>query len=328
MNTIPKKYLRPSQTVAALQHVRSWLSKGLHPLEAARQIFDVYKESKSDAQKRHLGYLMATFIETSYLELSDGCASRFGIDYVPQLQFVKGGMLYFAGAIYPNRMPEWHRSFSQYVTDFQQDREVVNTEMAKEIFEEDTLVRTFVINPEEKIFAYSDNDRRSYTFVIADGCDEDVIVDESVLSDEPPKYYTERGHFTSPVYKIKLVRQIFEYILLQIGFPYVRTKVTVMFYNQNVNLLNVDDHNDVEAWQGVSVIVASDDRYDYCIVSSIDMINELYYDFPAMREVKRMVINALKATAIAYERICHSDKYIELTPSMLRRLTDDLFINS
>ncbi|MDE6668992.1 MAG: hypothetical protein K2K26_04810 [Muribaculaceae bacterium] len=80
MDTIPKKYLAPSQTAAAMQHAREWLSKGLEPYIAVRQLLEEYRTAKTEARKRHIGLLIAYFTETLNKAMAEKIIRYFGFE--------------------------------------------------------------------------------------------------------------------------------------------------------------------------------------------------------------------------------------------------------
>lgn len=326
MLTIPKKYLKPSQTVAALQLVRTWFSKGLLPIDGVRQIYEAYKEARSEEAKLNLGFFMATFLEDIKFILSDECARRFKFDELP-LNFtgIKGSLVYFIKALGNNNSVVWRRSFTQSVLDFHSLNDLANQYIINTLFYEFTIPGLFVIHPKEEVFAMGDYDRRSLTLVIGNGCNDDVLIDENVFGNEPPLYFTESYHFISPIYKLKLVKAILEYILLQIGFPYFKIKMVAIFYGRKVNLINRDDYIDSKDWENIEVMTPKDTIHDYYLASSSKMLVDAEEDTPVVTEIKHTLINALKATAIVCDKIYTLNKFVTLTPATLRQFTDGIF---
>lgn len=328
MLTIPKKYFKPSQTVSALQLVRSWLSKGLLPIDAIRQIYEMYKEAKSDEAKLNLGFMMATFLEDVKFILSDECARRFKFEELtPNFKGIIGSMVYFIKAVDDRKPLSWKRTFSQDVLEYKQDSNKVNPYILNKLFYEFTIPDLFVIHPKAQVFAMGDYDRRSLTLVIGHDCNDSVLIDENVFGDEPPLYFTESYHFVSPVYKLKLVKEILEYILLQIGFPYIKIKMVAIFYSREINLINREDYVDSKDWKNVEVMTPKDKIHEYYLASSSKMLVDDKEDTPVSTEVKHTLVNALKATAIVCENIFTLKKFVTLTPSSLRQFTDKIFFS-
>lgn len=326
MLTIPKKYLKPPQTVPALQLVRTWFSKGLLPIDGVHQIYEAYKEARSGEAKLHLGFLMATFLEDIKFILSDECARRFKFEELP-LNFtgIRGSLVYFIKAIGPDNPVVWKREFTQSVLDFKPLNDQTNQYILNKLFYEFSIPDLFVIHPKEEVFAMGDYDRRSLTLVIGNDCCDDVLIDENVFGNEPPLYFTESYHFISPIYKLKLVKAILEYILLQIGFPYIKIKMVAIFYSRKVNLINRDDYIDSKDWENIEVMTPKEKIHDYYLASSSKMLVDTEEDTPTTTEIKHTLVNALKATAIVCNKIYTLNKFVSLTPAVLRQFTDEIF---
>lgn len=326
MLKIQTKYIQSCDTVKALQNVRTWLSRGLEPLDGVRQLSEVYKKAKNDQQRRHLGFLLSSLIEAADFNLADECARRFNIiSQQYHIQQLKGGMYFFSQANNQEHPVIWKKNFSYNVRNFRHYKNVCDLDILNSVFELSTQPNVFAIHPLENIFVLGDADNRSCSLVIVHGGEGGILIDEEPFSTNPPKYFTEKTYFTSPVYRIKLVKQILEHILLEIGFPYFRIKTYVVFCHKSVRLINRDEYENSEEWKDIRVLTPEQKRKDYFFSSSSQMIERQFDDSTWMKDFKDTLYNAFKATAIVYERLSNNNEFTKLTPTLLRHLTRDLF---
>lgn len=326
MLKIQAKYVQSCDTVNALQNVRTWLSRGLAPLDGVRQLSEAYKKAKTDRHRQHIGFLLASLIEAVDFNLADECARRFNIiSRGYHIQELKGGMYFFSQANDPEQKVIWKKNFSYNVRNFWHYKKCDDYDMLKNVFHPYTQPNVFAIHPLENIYALGDSDNRSCSLVIVHGGEGAILIDEEPFLNNPPKYFTESIYFTSPVYRINLVKQILEHILLQIGFPYFRIKTYVVFCNKSVKLINLDEYENSEEWREIRILTPEQKSSDYFFSSSSMMVENDFNESPCMHDIKETLYNAFKATALVYEKLCNIEEFTKLTPALLRHLTRDVF---
>ncbi len=113
MEQIPKKYLKASNAVAALQKIRDWLRKGLRPVVAIRQLFEAYKTARTYGQKQYIGLLLSSFAEAIDSDLSENYANSFHL--YNSLNSIRGGMDFFANTCKELSDLKWTNKFAKYL---------------------------------------------------------------------------------------------------------------------------------------------------------------------------------------------------------------------
>ncbi|MDE5877539.1 MAG: hypothetical protein K2H47_08630 [Muribaculaceae bacterium] len=331
MDIIPKKYLAPSQTAAAMQHAREWLSKGLEPYIAVRQLLEEYRTAKTEARKRHIGLLIAYFTETLNRVMAEKIIRYFGFEN--HAGCLRGETALLAQALDKNKEFRWREKFSRLVTDYNQCTDAADPKAFEVLFDKEGREDVFTLHPYDNIFAFGGDDGRSVSLVIVNtrkGIEKeedeedqrDVIYgvrDACNIGIHKPAYLgADYETFISLEYKIKQVCRILDYILFQIGFPYIKLNTYILFY-KSIEFTGIDETED-------TTILFEDNLQEANFFGMPPkLFTEESGDTPAVVEIKQTLLNALKATAVVYRRYLCTVPSEPLTDDMIRDYCVPLF---
>lgn len=323
MEKIPERFLSPANERQALANIRQWLSSGLTVEAMATQITRRYPRCRP-ATKKYLGKLLASIYDFETPKTAAECAELFGHKVVDGLSVSE------SLAIEDSKPKE--RVFR--LLDF--DESVSLCDIMGKPFPHDKwpMVLTcgndnmvLTLNEDHNIYAFRDSDC-SITIFIVDNCDKDILVDEEPFNDEEPLYFTESTHFISPVFKVRIVKNILDYILEKIGYPRVDINIKVVFSHPGAFLINRDEYEEggcsEDGWRGVEVLTMSSilPCHAFSSVTRFLTVRDADSDSPAC-DLSVMLINALQATSMLYELAWRHGVHKSLDRKALERLAKE-----
>ncbi len=326
MEQIPKKYLKASNAVAALQKMRDWLQKGLRPSMAVRQILEAYKSARTNRQKQYLGKLLYAFAETVDNDLADYCSHRFQLD--PSDCSLKGGIPLFVNECKQLTEVKWNKNFAAYLEEYKLYDDIVKAELFDKLFFRDISTNVVTLHQYDKIFAVGDEDSKSLDLIIANDS-ETLFFTHNTLDSNTFTFDLADDFLPSPVYKIVLVKRILEFILSEIGFPFFPIKTKVVFHAASegyyISLSNQEIFESSERYKDVEFILPDDLKTDNFFTASSDLLVEKESDSGILKELKHTLLIALKVTAVIYRKLLYSSPDLTHTTTVFRKLAKYVF---
>lgn len=331
MNTIPKKYLSARHGEGAIHLMRRWIEKfGEGAIMGC--LLDAYKKS-NPADKAHVGTLMAMFFNLQSTEHASECACRFGIEIEPSLSV---GEWILAERIRNGHNVCWLKEFSESVSHWPMLVEEFDSNKYPLVFTSESARRVLCISKEDGIYAFR-TPQGAVRFMVINPMDNTALIDEEPFSgdiiDGCPLYFTETSHFVSPVFQLRVVSRLLDFVLSEVGYPTLPIKMSVVFNGYNASLINSPEYEiggeKMSDWNNVSVYMRSDYPNDYIITSTSHFLPEDSPDCPE-NEVASKLIDALAATSILYSNIVKEQKMLSTSISELRNLSRkyEIFSNS
>lgn len=252
-----KKYFSPSYGAQSIMLIRKWIASGATSVDIARWIKMEYEKAKDDAARLHLGHMLcAVMSATDTLDvtfLTRECANMFSI---PQIKEVSLGEAAFLGmtALYGEEKTVWLDNFNPYFVNTQR----LPSEMAPQTHVTRAMENCYnsnlvTVDQNNSIYFFRDDNTKVWLMIV-DYHGSDILIDEAIIGRQPALYFTESGHFISPVWMIRQVAKILEYILRRIGYPPLNVYKKVIFDNSDATLVNEDDYRKSNAWEGVEVL--------------------------------------------------------------------------
>lgn len=243
----------------ALSLVRTWGCSDDNGVAKAKALFDQYKVSHDAEEKRFLGLLLSMLFDTRRNEISEKSANRFGIKRYPGLSL---GETIFC-QLYEEKKEDfyWIRQLTSLYDNFDFETSYANWKKLLYVVRSEDVVKLMRLYHEKDgndiyIAKKIDGNLR---LMAVNQCDTSFLPDEVVYDGFEPLYFTEKVHFSSPVFQIKKMQEIIEFILMEIGYPPVRIEKYVAFPNENA--FNIDESRyksggDLEHhWDGVFVSI-------------------------------------------------------------------------
>lgn len=142
--------------------------------------------------------------------------------------------------------PHWDRQFAPHVSSA--TFRSAGAEAELQFIAEATCC--FEISRTDRIVCYREEDG-TLVLLMQELADKQIYCDEECFKKEAPLYFTDESHFISPVYKLQKARDILAEILSEIGYPYLRIKLKVMYTSSAASLMNEEDM--WEYWKGLDL---------------------------------------------------------------------------
>lgn len=152
---------------------------------------------------------------------------------------------------------------------------------------------------------------------VMENCPDDILIDEEPFADEAPLYFTSSTHFTSPVFKVKVVKQILDHCLEEIGYPHIPVKMTVIFTAHDANLINIEDYARHESWKDIEVLMLKSILPNYAFNNSRSFIDKNEDANSLKNQMRAALIHSICATSILYHSICDDNVATNLNSSIL-----------
>lgn len=320
MNIIPNKYLSARHGENAIHLMRRWTGK--YGESAAMEcLLNAYKEA-NDADKSHIGLLMAMLFDFRSNGHAVDCAGKFGVSVRPSLSV--GESILIQKAKDGNEI-RWLKDFTQAIhgwTSLVADFDSVNYPL---IFTPDAVRQILCISRNDGIYAFRMADG-SINFLVINTINDPILIDEEPFGKEGaenyPLYFTESTHFISPVFRLRTVCRLLEFILSEVGYPPIQIKLNVVFNKYNAYLINSTDYEANGAhtsdWQNISVYMRKDYPNDY-IFSSVTNFLQCHKMGSNEIQVTSMLVDSLSAVSILYKNISNEEKLLAVSNRELRR---------
>lgn len=325
MNIIPKKYLSHKYAAEARTQLRKWLM-GKDAGDAARELLDAY-EGASDADCRHLAVLMTMVFDLQTPPVAAECARLFGFDTRPAMSV---GEAMLVGSCAQASDLAWLKSFSKKVGVWNELSKDFDTNRYPLIAPPDKSRSILTISAKDGIYAFRHTGGMVDFFAVTNTCEE-VLVDEERFNDEYPLYFCTNSHFVSPVFMLKAVRRLFEFVAAEIGYPTVKVNLTMILNNSAGSLINADDYSTggikADEWEGIVAY----ERRDYIGKYLFDNIGDFLYNADAdpssvESSVMSKLIEVLAAVSIMYKGLNEDYALHDLTKAKMTRYARKLGI--
>ena len=98
----------------------------------------------------------------------------------------------------------------------------------------------FVLSEENRVYAYRDKEGYLVLLSYSDTAHE-IIADEEEFNDEPPLWFTEVGHFRSPVWAMKKIRRALNNMITHTGMSRIPIRCELIFTASDGCILNIQD---------------------------------------------------------------------------------------
>lgn len=318
MKNIPQKYYKVKNQREALGNLRRLVSSGLDVKDMALQLSSRY-ETADDAEKKHIGKLLASTYDFKSSIIAKECAFLFGLK---MRNYLSVGENMFIEGYQENENLLFRKHYSNVVIEnaavlfdnFEGGR--------RRILQSSSMANVLTINKAHRIYATIHSGGEVSIFIV-ESCGSDMLVEEASVMGDVPLYFTESTHFVSPVFRIKLVKIILDYCLKEIGYPAIKINPKVIFADLRANLLNRSDFEGPEAiyddWNGIEIIMYRDVDPEYPITDIVNWVsmereNELLF------QLRSALVNSISATALICNAICEDNKMPKLTSSALAAL--------
>lgn len=320
MNAIPKKYLTAANASKAYMLMRKWLRTS-GEATVMEHLLKAYGNAPS-ADKCHLGAMMAMIYEMKSRETAEECAGLFGHTGLPGMSV---GESILVARLEGKEKMEWLTTFSYKVRSWQPLVEEIDTNRHPLVFSPNMSGRVLTISKEEDIYAFRNNGGELYLVCIGN-TGNDILIDEDGFG-ETPLYFTVSTHFVSPVFKLRLANHLLNFVLAEIGYPSLHTRLVVVFNAYDAILINYDEYasggDKADEWEDIEVYMRKDypDRYIFTSASGF---------FPKEEEnclennTASRLIEAMAATSILYQRLRQDGKDAEISAAELRKYSRTL----
>ncbi len=317
MKNIPKKFLAASHDRCARAVIRNCLESGASVRDMALQLTEKYRQS-GPRVRAHLGRLLSIIYDFEASDIAEECARMFGLEVKEGLNVSQS--VYISG-YRDDETLYWRKNYTLEVMCRKEILEPYPAGDYPMTIPPRDLENVLTINGDDKLFAFMESDG-TINFFVTENCPHDILVDEEKMFDEAPLYFTEHSHFISPVFKLKMVRTIFNYCLREIGFPNIRIKMTAFFTHPGVNLINIDEYEQGGAshahWKGINVVMLKNVLPHYPLGNSIVFIDR--DSEPLVNQLQSTIVYSVAATSILYEEICRRNLRTKLSPTTLASL--------
>ncbi len=299
--------------------MRAWMDSGATAADLVRWIKAEYAKANEDKTKEHLGLMLATSMSVSDSfsgrKLAEKCADMFGLPTSKGNAIGEDAMLTMA-IINGCRPFEWPETFNPY---FVKKCSLPSASCPKTIvtkaLSDDDHRCLVTVDADHSI--YFMRDAAGYLWLIAiNHCSTDILVDEETFHCDPPLYFTENSHFISPVWIVRQIAAVLEYILMKIGYPPVHIYKRVIFDAQGVNLINEDVYLENGEWDGVDVVTldkVASNPFPAPAIPLLDIDNKLS---AVEQDMKARLYLSLMAVSTVLEGF-KIDKHWEITRSMI-----------
>lgn len=314
-----KKYFSPTSGTKSIMQMRRWMDSGATAADLVRWIKGEYDKAEDDETKEYLGVMLATAMSVSDSfsgrRLAHQCAELF--DMPPAKDMSVGEAALLTMAIVNGCKPlEWPETFNPYF--------VKNCRLPSAAAPAKIVTKALspadhrnMVTVSERHSVYFMRDAHGYAWLIAvNHCSADILVDEETFHCDPPLYFTESSHFISPVWIVKQVADILEYILMMIGFPPMKIYKRVIFDAPGANLINEDVYLENGEWEDVDVVTLHKTDGKVFPAPAIPVVESGREPFTSSQNLKTMLYLGVMATASVLEGFDIA-KHWEVTRSMI-----------
>lgn len=327
MKSLPFRFLLPAYSRQSFAIVRSLLESDLTVEEIAGELTKIYKSSCAEVQY-HIGRLLAFLYDFEAQHIALECAKMFELPTFPDLTVSES--IYITGydahdALY------WRNNYTEKVTCWDPILTPFPEENFPMVVDPSGVGNVLTINPLDGLYVLRDKDNGIHLFTVDEG-EEDILIDEQVYADTPAYYFTATKHFVSPVFRLKRAKQILEYCLSMIGYPYIPIRMTVVFTERKTLLINVEDYipggECADAWKGVNVILQAQLLPEAVFPEAKNFMGSAIDPESIHGDLYAGMLNSIAATSILYRALRKDDDcYPPLTSKLLRSecLKNDIF---
>lgn len=320
MNIIPNKYLSVRHGIGAIYLMRKWTGK-YGELATMECLLNAYREAK-DADKAHLGLLMAMLFDFRSNEHAVQCAGKFGISAMPSLSV---GESILIRIVEKGNEIGWCKEFSDAVCGWAPLVEEFDYVKYPLIFTPDSTRQVLCISKDDGIYAFRMSDG-SLNLLVINTMNDTALIDEEPFgtegSENYPLYFTESTHFVSPVFRLRTVCRLLEFILSEVGYPPLHIKLNVVFNKHNAYLINSTEYeadgDHASDWQHISVYMRRDYPNDYIFRSVTNLLQGHELECNANRVMSKL-IDSLSAVSILYKNISNEEKLLAVSNRELRK---------
>lgn len=307
MKTIPKKYLSAKFVREARSLVRSWSQKGESDEALVQEIIEAYGAAKN-RNRFHLGALLAMVFDLKCPDAAKKCAKLFNI---PLADGCSVSESIYATGISDEVLTPWRKDFSPKVMMWHPIVEELNIDKYPLVVYPSMADRVLTIHQSDAIYVYRRTDGALNLFLLHPSA-ENILIDEEQFADEAPLYFTEKTHFVSPIFKLRLVMLLLDFVLGEVGYPPLKIDLTAVFISPQAYLLNYDCYapggDNVADWEGATVIMRRDHLNEYLFTDVSRILVEGDFGEFAENEINSKLLGAFAAVSILYGNIDFHDE--------------------
>lgn len=316
MNIIPKKYLSHKNAAEARLRLRKHVL-GHDINDAITQLLYAYKDAKP-ADGTHIGTLIAMLFDMEAPAAARECAAMFDLP-------VRAGMSVGEAMMIDScREPAnvvWLKHFTHKVGLWNLLGKPLNTTRYPLIAQPDDAQQILTISNDDGIYAFRSTDG-ALTFVAINNAAEDLLFDETCYRDDYPLYFGRNTHCISPVFLVNTVKNIFDFVAAEFGYPSLKVNRAVVFNNRGARVLddddNIPDAADIDEWEGVNIYM----RRDFLGQYIFDSVGSFFYDNESdsiENTVVGPLIEVLAAVGIMYKELKTDHELADTSPKQLRK---------
>lgn len=251
-----RKYFSPEAASRSIMLIRSWKVNGATCNQIAGWITSEYAKATDDSTRCHLGLMLCAVYDSELLAetVARKCAELFGLDIITGHSISESALI---ESIKIHGIPDfqWLNALSDEFEErsLSAIRALRTEKISKSLSIRDSE-NMFPVDPANRVYALRAIDGSLWLIVFC-GSNEDILIDEECFNGMPAVYFTERRHFTSPIWRINTIAVILDYILERSGYTPMQLKKRVVFDGPYVTLLNYEDYRSDKSWDGIDVIV-------------------------------------------------------------------------
>lgn len=256
-----KKYFTADAGVESLMLIRKWLDNGATPVDIARWVTSEYAKAENDETRFHLGMMLCSVYDigdcANSADVAKKCADMFNIRLLKGRSISESAM---AQMLRHNNMDGLclRDRFNPYFENHCRKMSSVEIPawIKSRLSEHDC---ENLLSVDDKMFIYALRGLDGKLWLVGfNDCNTDILIDEELFSGEPPLYFTESTHFTSPVWLINHLARILEYILQKIGYPCMKIHKKMIFPAEHACLINYDEYVKCSEWRNLEAITWSE----------------------------------------------------------------------
>lgn len=314
-----KKYFQPSCGTKSIMQMRRWMDSGATAADLVRWIKTEYDKAEDDRTKEHLGLMLAAAMSVSDSfsgrQLAHKCARLFDMPTVKDRSIGEVAILTMA-IINGSKPFEWPETFNPYFAkNCLLPSDAAPTEIVTKALSPADHRNLVTVDARHSV--YFMRDALGYAWLIAvNHCNTDILIDEETFHCDPPLYFTDSTHFISPIWIVKQVADILEYILMMVGFPPMKIYKRVIFDSQEANLINEDIYLASDEWEDVDVVTLHKTDGKVFPAPAIPVVESDSEPFGSEHNLKVMLYLGVMATAAVLEAF-DITKHWEITRSMI-----------
>lgn len=312
MPNIPQKYLNSTSGREALAITRHCLASGMTVMDMASQLTARYRRAGGPVRS-HLGRFLTAVYDFDSPDTARDCARLFNLELFDDLTVSQS--IYITGYESNARLP-WRKRYSSKVTSCSQVIDPYQSSLWPMTVSPSATDNVLTIDIADAVYAIMTSDGTLNLFVL-ENTPGDILIDEDPFVDEAPLYFTSSTHFTSPVFRIKLAKQILDHCLMEIGYPHIPVKMTVIFTAHDANLINLEDYTAHEAWKDIELLMLKTILPKYAFNHSRSLIDKNDRADSLKNQMRAALIYSICATSILYHSICDDNLATHLNPRTL-----------